>query len=61
MKRSIGLALAFAIWTLPVRADIIEQILVKVNGDIFTKTDQERRDPQKGPGRGHASDPRQRG
>jgi peptidyl-prolyl cis-trans isomerase SurA len=43
MKRVVGLALALAVWTLPVRADIIEQILVKVNGDIITKTDLEKR------------------
>ena len=45
MKRMVGLALtvALAVWSLPVRADIIEQILVKVNGDIITKTDLEKR------------------
>ena len=35
-----GLALAAAV---TVRADIVEQILVKVNGEIFTKTDLEQR------------------
>ena len=35
-----GLALAAS---LPVRAEIIEQVLVKVNGEIFTKSDLEQR------------------
>src|SRR5262252_3819579 len=39
----IGLSLAVAG---SVRADIIEQILVKVNGDIFTKSDLEQRQVQ---------------
>jgi len=45
MKRVGGLALVLtlAAWGLPLRAEIIEQILVKVNGDIFTKTDLEKR------------------
>ena len=43
MKRVVGLAVALAVWTLPVRAEIVEQILVKVNGDIITKTDLEKR------------------
>src|SRR5579864_4660805 len=30
-------------FTAPLRAEIIEQILVKVNGEIFTKTDLEQR------------------
>ncbi len=43
MKRVVGLALALAVWTLPGRAEIIEQILVKVNGDIITKSELEKR------------------
>lgn len=43
MKRLFGVALALALTGLPLRADIIEQILVKVNGDIITKTDLEKR------------------
>ncbi len=45
MRRVVGLALtvALAVWSLPVGADIIEQILVKVNGDIITKTDLEKK------------------
>ena len=46
MKQVVGLALALAVWTLPVGAEIIEQILVKVNGEIFTKTDLEQRQVQ---------------
>lgn len=42
MKILSGLAL-FALFVLPVRAEIIEQVLVKVNGDIITKTDLEQR------------------
>jgi peptidyl-prolyl cis-trans isomerase SurA len=37
---TLGLAMAA---TLPLRAEIIEQVLVKVNGEIFTKTDLEQR------------------
>src|SRR5262245_50331797 len=36
-------AAVLAGWTAAVRAEIIEQILVKVNGDIFTKSDLEQR------------------
>ena len=36
----VGLLTALAI---PMRADILEQVLIKVNGDIFTKTDLEQR------------------
>lgn len=36
-------ALLLAMAALPARADIIEQVLVKVNGDIVTKTDFEQR------------------
>src|ERR1051325_7029206 len=36
-------ALAFSIAPALLRADVIEQILVKVNGEIFTKTDLETR------------------
>lgn len=45
MRRVVGLALTvtLGIWCLPVRGEIIEQILVKVNGDIITKTDLEKR------------------
>src|SRR5262245_8204730 len=41
-------AIAFfvAIWPLAPRAEIIEQVLVKVNGEIFTKTDLEQRQVQ---------------
>jgi parvulin-like peptidyl-prolyl isomerase len=38
---TLGLALGVA--GLPARAEIIEQVLVKVNGEIFTKTDLETR------------------
>ena len=31
------------VWAAPMRADIIEQVLVKVNGDIITKTELETR------------------
>lgn len=36
-------ALAGAGGTIPARAEIVEQVLVKVNGEIFTKTDLEER------------------
>jgi parvulin-like peptidyl-prolyl isomerase len=39
---AVGLGLVAAL-VLPVRAEIIEQVLVKVNGDILTKTDLEQR------------------
>jgi parvulin-like peptidyl-prolyl isomerase len=38
----LTLALAVAV-ALPLRAEIVEQVLVKVNGEIFTKTDLEQR------------------
>ena len=37
------LLLAAAVLAVPLRAEIIEQVLVKVNGDIITKTDLEAR------------------
>src|SRR6266567_2129353 len=37
--RTLAFALLFATGVVSVRAEIIEQILVKVNGEIFTKTD----------------------
>ena len=43
-KRVVGLTLAGLLVALSsVRADILEQVLVKVNGDIITKTDLEQR------------------
>ena len=43
-NRVVGLTLAGLLVALPsVRADILEQVLVKVNGDIITKTDLEQR------------------
>lgn len=36
-----GLALAFGLSIVGLRADVIEQVLVKVNGEILTKTDVE--------------------
>jgi len=46
MRRLMGLLAVVLVWSLPLRADIIEQILVKVNGEIFTKTDLEQRQVQ---------------
>ena len=43
MRKLVGLALVLAACLTPVRAEIIEQILLKVNGEIFTKTDLEKR------------------
>ena len=46
MKRHawpVALLLLVAAFVAPTRADILEQILVKVNGDIITKTDLEQR------------------
>jgi peptidyl-prolyl cis-trans isomerase SurA len=44
LRRALGLVLAAAVaGAITVRAEIIEQILVKVNGEIFTKTDLENR------------------
>jgi parvulin-like peptidyl-prolyl isomerase len=39
-------ALAAALCVLPLRAEIIEQVLLKVNGEIFTKSDLEQRQVQ---------------
>jgi peptidyl-prolyl cis-trans isomerase SurA len=41
--KTLGVALLLALATVAARAEIIEQILVKVNGEIFTKTDLEQR------------------
>ena len=46
MKKSALAALLVAAALVPVRADIIEQVLVKVNGDIVTKTEFEQRQVQ---------------
>jgi peptidyl-prolyl cis-trans isomerase SurA len=43
MKRILASFVVLVVATLPLRADIIEQVLVKVNGDIITKTDLEER------------------
>src|SRR5262245_40679948 len=43
MSLAAGCALALTLGAASLRADIIEQILVKVNGEIFTKTDLEAR------------------
>ncbi len=40
---SLVLALLLVVAAVPMRADILEQVLVKVNGDIITKTDLEQR------------------
>jgi parvulin-like peptidyl-prolyl isomerase len=40
---SLALAALLAALAMPMRAEILEQVLVKVNGDIFTKTDLEQR------------------
>ncbi len=40
---SLVLALLLVVPAVPIRADILEQVLVKVNGDIITKTDLEQR------------------
>jgi parvulin-like peptidyl-prolyl isomerase len=42
MKNVLSLVVA-ALLAVPVAADVIEQVLVKVNGDIITKTDLEQR------------------
>ncbi len=42
-RRLVGAGLVLLVMALPIRADILEQILVKVNGEIFTKTDLEQR------------------
>lgn len=41
--RTLGVVLLLALSTAALRAEIVEQILVKVNGEIFTKTDLEQR------------------
>jgi peptidyl-prolyl cis-trans isomerase SurA len=41
--KAVCALLAVAVLAVPMRADIIEQVLVKVNGDIITKTDLETR------------------
>src|SRR4029079_4779174 len=41
--RTLSIALLLAICSVALRAEIVEQILVKVNGEIFTKTDLEQR------------------
>jgi len=46
MKRILTTALLIGVAALPLRADILEQILVKVNGDILTKTELEARQVQ---------------
>jgi parvulin-like peptidyl-prolyl isomerase len=46
LKRSSAAALFALVALVPVRADIIEQVLVKVNGDIVTKTEFEQRQVQ---------------
>src|SRR4030095_13704025 len=45
MKKQLlaGVLVLSAILVVPTRAEIIEQVLVKVNGDIITKTDLEQR------------------
>ncbi len=59
--RSAWLALASAVcvWAVStVQADIIEQVLVKVNGEIFTKSDLEERQVQSLRGMGQQVDPK---
>ncbi len=41
--KALGVAILLALCAAGVRAEIVEQILVKVNGEIFTKTDLEQR------------------
>lgn len=43
MKQLVSAIAVASLVVLPANADILEQILVKVNGDIFTKTDLEAR------------------
>jgi peptidyl-prolyl cis-trans isomerase SurA len=43
MKFAVIAALAFGLATISVKADILEQVLVKVNGEIITKSDLEGR------------------
>jgi peptidyl-prolyl cis-trans isomerase SurA len=46
MKNAIVVAALLALVALPLRAEIIEQIIVKVNGEILTKTELEDRQVQ---------------
>jgi peptidyl-prolyl cis-trans isomerase SurA len=46
MKNAIFVAVLLALVALPLRAEIIEQIIVKVNGEILTKTELEERQVQ---------------
>jgi peptidyl-prolyl cis-trans isomerase SurA len=43
MKRSLAVLLCLCAATVVGRAEIVEQVIVKVNGEIFTKTDLEQR------------------
>src|SRR5262245_7411631 len=43
MKKILTLAAFTSIAVLPMRAEVLEQVLVKVNGDIITKTELEQR------------------
>lgn len=43
MKKSVAVLALLAVAAVGLRAEIIEQVLVKVNGEIFTKTDLEGR------------------
>lgn len=43
VKCSLALVTLLGVLAVPMRADILEQVLVKVNGDIITKTDLEQR------------------
>lgn len=43
LKRPLAAAALLFTLAVPMRADILEQVLVKVNGDIITKTDLEQR------------------
>ena len=54
----VATALALAATATIVRAEVIEQILVKVNGEIFTKTDLESRQVQALRARGQTVDPK---
>jgi peptidyl-prolyl cis-trans isomerase SurA len=46
MKAAAGLLLSALLVAGPLRADVLEQVLVKVNGEIFTKTELEARQVQ---------------
>jgi len=39
LRKAAVAALVVAVASLTLRAEILEQVLVKVNGEIFTKTD----------------------